>query len=162
MPLEATTLVVADERSTVAIVTLDLAGLTVAQARGLRTAVASAIGTDPDSVLINVSHTHGAPHTAMGAGHKLGGELRTVHDREKAYVDLLFHQIVGSAVQARARLEPARVGSGTGTGGSGPPARRAPLVWCGRSSAGTRTVSATRMSGSCEWTDRMGRHYRSL
>jgi neutral ceramidase len=115
MPLQATTLVVADERSCVAVVTADLVGLTVAQARGLRRAVAEAIGTGPDSVLINVSHTHGSPFTGMGGGHKLGGELRTVHDRERAYVEQLFHQIVGSAVQARARFEPARVGSATGS-----------------------------------------------
>lgn len=115
MPLQATTLVVTDGRSTVAVVTLDLVGLTVAQARALRRSVATAIGTDADSVLINTSHTHGSPYTGMGAGHKLGGELRTVHDREQAYVEFVFHQIVGSAVQARARLEPARVGSGTGS-----------------------------------------------
>lgn len=115
MPLLATTLVVADESSTVAVVTVDLVGFSVAQARMMRQAIGSAIGTTADHVMINTSHTHGSPHTGMGAGHKLGGDLRTIHDREHAYVDVMFHQIVASAVQAHARMEPARVGSGTGS-----------------------------------------------
>lgn len=115
MPLTATTLVVADEETAIALVCLDLVGLSLSQARSLREAIAGLIGSSPDHVLVNTSHTHAGPHTGVGAGHKLGGTMRTVHDREQAYVEQLFHQILGSAVMATGRLEPARVGSSTGS-----------------------------------------------
>lgn len=118
LPLTATSLVIDDGDERIAIVCADLVRMHPAQAASVRSAVADAIGTTPHHVLVNVSHTHAGPFVGGGAL-KRSGALRTIHDREEAYAQALPHLLVSSAVAAASSMEPARVGSGTGSIGLG-------------------------------------------
>ena len=105
--------VVLDEREfgvRLAIVALDLMALGVAQCDALRALVAETVGTLPERVLVNFSHTHAAPHASTGMA-KLGGTLRVVHDRERSYIETLPLAAQSAATLAIGDLRPARLGT---------------------------------------------------
>lgn len=93
-----------------AIVALDLMALGVAQCEGLRSLVAETVGTLPERVLVNFSHTHAAPHASIGMA-KLGGTLRSVHPRERSYIEALPLAVQSAATLALGDLGPARLGT---------------------------------------------------
>ncbi len=93
-----------------AIVALDLMALGVGQCDELRSLVAETVGTLPERVLVNFSHTHAAPHASIGIA-KLGGTLRVVHDRERNYIEALPLAVQSAAILALGDLSPARLGT---------------------------------------------------
>lgn len=107
--LSATTLVLANQQTSVAIVALDICLLPISRADVLRRAVGAAIGAPAASVLVNFSHTHSAP--AFPGWQPEPPEQTRL---QEAYWDLLLAQTVESAAQAKARLAPARVAAGWG------------------------------------------------
>ncbi len=112
-PLTAGALVLDDGRTRLAVIALDILALRPEQASGLRGEVAEAIGTAPDCVMLNVSHTHGGPQSHRG-GVKIGGDQRGLSPHEEAFIDGLPGMVKQVAVRAADRLEPARAGAGAG------------------------------------------------
>ena len=107
--LTATTLVLANERTTLAIVALDICLLPIARADILRKRIGEAIGAPAANVLVNFSHTHSAP-----AFPDWQPELSDQTMLQEQYWQHLTDQTVRSAAQARERLRPARVAAGWG------------------------------------------------
>jgi neutral ceramidase len=110
-PLLAQALVVDDGADgSAAIVAVDL----VKVGRGLTDAVRRRVlpltGIPPEAVLLNASHTHGAPSLALGGG---VSPMREPEGFER-YADLLEDELVGVVFAAWRAREPARVGSGSG------------------------------------------------
>lgn len=113
-PLTTTALVVDDGTTRVAIIAIDLPVLRPDDATRWRRAVAEAIDTNPDHVLINLSHTHAGPTSHIG-GVKIGGDQRGHSPVEVAYIALLPHQVVAAARLAIDALTPAMVGAAVGS-----------------------------------------------
>ena len=111
--LTAGALALDDGQTRLAIIALDILALRPAQADELRKKVAEAIGTGPDCVMLNVSHTHGGPQSHRG-GVKIGGDQRGLSANELDFIDSLPERIVAVAEEAAGRLEPARAGAGSG------------------------------------------------
>ena len=111
--LTAGALVLDDGRTRLAIIALDILALRPAQADQLRKKTAEAIGTGPECVMLNVSHTHGGPQSHRG-GVKIGGDQRGLSDNELDFIDSLPGRIIAVAEEAAGRLEPARAGAGSG------------------------------------------------
>ena len=113
-PLLATACVLRDDTigTTVAIVAADVVGLSTEMSDRIRQRVGEAIGCDPGAVLLNSSHTHAGPWP--GATIKLGGEFDGWTERELRYWDAVPDLYASAAVQAAARLRPARIGGGVG------------------------------------------------
>jgi hypothetical protein len=112
--LLATACVFRDEGSdtTVVIIAADVVGLTTPMADRIRIRVGELLGCDPAAVLLNSSHTHAAPWP--GATVKLGGEFDGWTDAELRYWDSIPDRYASAALQAVARLAPARVSGGIG------------------------------------------------
>ena len=108
-PLTATALVLDSGAERVAILGIDLAILSPDYATMIRGLIAEAISTRPESVLLNVSHTHAGPHTPARV--KLGGRLDEINPSEQAYFEILPHQLVSAVRLAAENLIPVRVGS---------------------------------------------------
>ncbi len=113
-PLTATALIVDDSDQRVVLIGLDIPIIRPQAATKMRQAVAQAVGTTPESILINVSHTHAGPHTHTG-GIKIGGDQRDHSDNELAYIDQLPGLVVESARVASQELHPVRVGASVGS-----------------------------------------------
>lgn len=96
----------------IAMLAADLVGMPPDYAWRVRSSVAEAIGAAPADVLVNTSHTHAAPWP--GATVKLGGEFDGWTDRELAYAESVPLAFASAAVQAAARLRPARVSGAVG------------------------------------------------
>lgn len=107
--LTATTLVLADERSRVAIVAVDLCIAPLEMVRDWRRQVAQAIGTVEANVLVNLSHSHSAP-ALPGAPPEFAFQADLI---DGYYADVV-PRIVESATRANAALAPARVAAGHG------------------------------------------------
>jgi len=107
--LTATTLVLANDDTTLAIVALDICLLPIARADLLRWRIGEAIGAPTSNVLVNFSHTHSAP-----AFPDWQPEPPDQHRLQEQYWELLVDRTVESATQAKAALEPARVAAGWG------------------------------------------------
>ena len=107
--LTATTLVLSDERTTLAIVALDICLLPIVRADVLRKSVGEAVGAPASNVLVNFSHTHSAP-----AFPDWQPEPPDQQQLQEQYWELLTERTVQSAAQARERLQPARVAAGWG------------------------------------------------
>ena len=107
--LTATSLVLANDQTTLAIVALDICLLPIVRADTLRRRVGEAIGAPASNVLVNFSHTHSAP--AFPGWQPEPPEQTRLQEE---YWDLLTAQTVESAVQAQAALRPARVAAGWG------------------------------------------------
>ncbi len=112
-PLLLTACVIDDGSGTLtALLAADLVGMPISLAWRIRSAVAEQIGTSPEAVLVNTSHTHAAPWP--GAVMKLGGEFDGLTDQERAYTAWLPQAFVSAGVQAAAQLRPAAVAGGVG------------------------------------------------
>jgi hypothetical protein len=107
--LTATTLVLANQQTTVAIVALDICLLPIARADVLRSKIGETIGAPAANVLVNFSHTHSAP--AFPGWQPEPPEQARL---QEGYWEHLLAQAVESATQAKARLVPARVAAGWG------------------------------------------------
>jgi hypothetical protein len=106
--LFATALVLADERTKVAIIDVDLATFSVDRADEIRGKVAEAIGTPRDHVLFAYTHTHNGPLVEAG-------RFTSNTDAETKYIANLANYIAGAAKLADSRRRPARVAAGSGT-----------------------------------------------
>jgi hypothetical protein len=107
--LTATTLVLANQQTTVAIVALDICLLPISRADVLRRKIGEAVGAPAANVLINFSHTHSAP-AFPGWQPEPPDQTRL----QEGYWELLLARTVECAAQAKARLVPARVAGGWG------------------------------------------------
>ncbi len=116
-PLTATALVVEDEISgnRVVIIGFDLVAIGIEQGKRIREIVGETVGCSPDSVLLNYSHTHAAPHPFDDMTlHKLGGDLGKVTDDNQNYISTIPDRLKTVAYLAAQNMEPVRVGAGTG------------------------------------------------
>ena len=109
--LTATVLVLGNGDTKVALIGVDLCITSMAEAGRLRAAVADALGTPVSHVLLNLSHVHSSP--ALPEFMAMTDSEEDVPFRTR-YEEDLRHRLVEAAVEADARLEPARLGCGWG------------------------------------------------
>lgn len=110
-PLLAQAVVLRDDAGgEVAIVATDLPHGGRALTDAVRQKASERLGLDGDALLINVSHTHGGPPLSLGGGVSWTPE----HPEYAAYSAILPELIFGAVYGAYARLQPARIGSGSG------------------------------------------------
>jgi hypothetical protein len=107
--LTATTLVLANDQTTLAIVALDICLLPISRADELRQRIGAAVGAPAANVLVNFSHTHSAP--AFPGWQPEPPEQTRLQDE---FWELLLNQTVESAARAREAMRPARVAAGWG------------------------------------------------
>jgi len=107
--LTATSLVLGNDQTTLAIVALDICLLPIAGADDLRKRIGEAVGAPAANVLLNFSHTHSAP-----AFPDWQPEPADQARLQEQYWELLVERTVRSAADARERLQPARVAAGWG------------------------------------------------
>lgn len=107
--LYATTLVLANDETSVAIVTCDVCGLPTQQVATLRALVSERTGIPGSNVLINTSHTHSGPVTSAREDMSAG---------ELAYTTTLIHTIAGSVELALQNLETCQITHGAGSVGA--------------------------------------------
>jgi len=110
--LTATVLVLADGEAKAAVVATDLCVMSLAEADRLRAAVAGALGIATAHVLLNLSHNHSAP--ALPEFMAITDTPEDVPFRTRYERDLRGW-LVEAAVEADARLQPARIGCGWGS-----------------------------------------------
>jgi hypothetical protein len=109
--LTATALVLADGDAKVVLIGTDLCILSMAEAGRLRAGVAEALGIPVSHVLLNLSHNHSAPTLPEFMAMTDTAEdipFRTRYEQD------LGRWLVEAAVEADARLQPARIGCGWG------------------------------------------------
>jgi hypothetical protein len=108
--LTSTAVVFSDGGSSrMAILALDLCNPAVDMVAEWRQKIADAIGTTPTHVMINFSHTHSGPPVPGR-----NPEFCFQADLIDRYYEHLVPRILDSAVQANARLQPARLAHGEG------------------------------------------------
>lgn len=108
--LYATSLVLDDERTRIAIVSLDLLFLQEPFVSDLRQEVGQRIGVPRSNVLLNFSHTHSGPTSEKLQYDDDEGQ----HRLRMAYSTRLQNEIPALAALAANRLRPARIGTGVG------------------------------------------------
>ena len=104
-PLHARALVLESEGSRFCLVCCDLIGLTIAYALQVRDAIAGALGTTADRVIVACAHNHSGPYT-------IGLDFPERVDR--AYMGELAHKLEDASRAAVSALQPARLGVGRG------------------------------------------------
>lgn len=104
--LYATTLVLATDETSIAIVTCDVCGLPTQQVATLRALITERTGIPGTNVLINTSHTHSGPVTSAR-------DDMSAH--ELAYTTTLIHTIAGTSELAQQNLEACRITHGAGS-----------------------------------------------
>ena len=109
-PLSVTVLVLEGQGDVVAIAAMDLCMVPQDIALGWRIAIAGAIGSTPDAVLINLSHTHSG-----AALLRTQPEFADQAELLNAYQTVLGKRLVEAAQAAARTLQPARIGAGSGT-----------------------------------------------
>ena len=109
--LTATALVLSDGDTKVVLIATDLCVLSMAEAARLRAGVAEALGIPVSHVLLNLSHNHSAP--ALPEFMAMTDTAEDIPFRTR-YEQDLGRWLVEAAVEADARLQPARVGCGWG------------------------------------------------
>jgi hypothetical protein len=114
-PLNATALVVEDESTgnRAVIVAFDLIGIDVNQGRRIRQEIADTVGCSPDSVLLNYSHTHAAPHP-FDEHPKLGGSAQEISASNANYIESLPFRLASAAFMAVREMVPVRIGAASG------------------------------------------------
>lgn len=110
MELTATLLVLRDELTTIAILAADLALIGGEMFVEARQAIAAALQTAPDHILINYSHTHCGP-TLKTYFYDTDPVLIAMRDRYEQWFVATCGRL---ATEAAANLRRARVGTGTG------------------------------------------------
>jgi neutral ceramidase len=113
MPLVATCLVLSTGDQKLAVFDSDLLSIPNPTARRIRERCGLVLGAPHHHVLLNCSHTHGAPMTSLDKP-KIGGDQETVREEEERYVANLEHQLVGAVRLAVSNLTPARIAAGSG------------------------------------------------
>ena len=109
-PLTATALVLESEGMRVALLSCDVAFIQDPAATAIRMSIATAIGTTPERVLLNYSHTHCGPTLP---GFVWQDEYQ--QQIQRTYLLRLSEMLTGAAAAAAAAMRPARVGCGSGT-----------------------------------------------
>jgi hypothetical protein len=109
--LTATTLVLSNGETKLALIAADLGLLTMGESDPLRNAVAAALGVPPSHVLFNVSHNHSAP--SLYEWMAMTDEPEDARLRVR-YARDLEERLVETAREADSSLRPARVGTGWG------------------------------------------------
>ncbi len=102
----ATSLVLSDGNTTVALVTCDLCALPIRQVQYVQRVIEERIGIPPAHVMINTSHAHSGPLTTFNE--ETPESLRQI-------VVALLDGIAESVVQAAAALVPCRLSAGRGS-----------------------------------------------
>ena len=102
-PLMCKAMVLANDETRLALVTLDLIAWTRHRCDGPRAAIAAQVGIPSEHVLINCSHTHSGPYTDESID--LTGAL------DDAYLDSVGEAIVESVRLAAADLQPVAAGT---------------------------------------------------
>ena len=113
-PLTATTVVLADDKTKIAIVSCDIIFIQSPEVDEIRRGIADVIGTEWSRVLINCSHTHCGP-TLPSFMRESGDQLAM----QQNYVANLKKLLLGCAVAANHTLRPARAGAGIGAANIG-------------------------------------------
>lgn len=108
--LSATVCVLRGMGATVAIAAVDLCMAPQALVAHWRASIAAAVGTQPDHVLINLSHTHSS--AALSSTQPEFAYMQDLLDANEAR---LGQQLASAAEAAIADLRPARIGAGSGT-----------------------------------------------
>ena len=109
-PLTATALVLTNGDVKIVIVCCDLIFIQSPAVDEIRRRIGEAVGTDGGSVLINCSHTHCGPSPLFATWE---GEYQEL--LQQTYMANLANLLVGCVCEANQRLQPARIGAGTGT-----------------------------------------------
>ena len=112
--LTATVLVLSDGLTSVVIAGLDLLFVPMLYADRIRAAIGQRLGIPGENVLLNGSHTHLGP---MFPGWQQ--EEPAQAQLQERYVQHLENVLIGAASAARAKQQPARLGSGRGTASLG-------------------------------------------
>ena len=102
----ATSLVLSDGDTTVALVTCDLCALPIQQVRYVQQLIEERTGIPPAHVMINTSHAHSGPLTTFN---------EETPESVRQVVVALLDAIAESVVQAVAALVPCRLSAGRGT-----------------------------------------------
>ncbi len=102
----ATSLVLSDGETTVALVTCDLCALPIRQVRYVQRLIEERTGIPPAHVMINTSHAHSGPLTTFN---------EETPESVRQVVVALLDGIAESVVQAVAALVPCRLSAGRGT-----------------------------------------------
>ena len=102
----ATSLVLSDGETTVALVTCDLCALPMRQVRYVQRLIEERTGIPPAHVMINTSHAHSGPLTTFN---------EETPESVRQVVVALLDGIAESVVQAAAALVPCRLSAGRGT-----------------------------------------------
>ena len=102
----ATSLVLSDGNTTVALVTCDLCALPIRQVRYVQRLIEERTGIPPAHVMINTSHAHSGPLTTFN---------EETPESVRQVVVALLDGIAESVVQAAAVLVPCRLSAGRGT-----------------------------------------------
>ena len=101
--LNATALVLQNDSSTVALVSLDICVIDEEETTKIREAAATQTGIAPENITVHATHTHSGPATITTWG---WGE------KNSEYLDLVRPKIVQAIVEAQQSLQPVRVGFG--------------------------------------------------
>ncbi|MBI2501856.1 MAG: hypothetical protein HYW07_01320 [Candidatus Latescibacteria bacterium] len=99
-PLMAKVLVIAQGEERVALAALDLVGLEAAAVQQFRAGMEGRVGIPAAGVMVCCSHTHAGPLTLP---------FRGMGDLDSAYLARVQEAVVGAAVRATDRLQPARL-----------------------------------------------------
>ena len=103
--LKAQALVLDDEKTTVALIAVDLLTVGEAFVAAVRRQVEEELGIPGEHVLISASHSHSTPTTSP---------LRQWGRVDEVYATALEHQLVGAVRLAKSRAVAARVAMGHG------------------------------------------------
>ena len=109
MPLYATSLVLKDARSTVAVVDIDLIGFEADWSKKILDATMSLTGLSRENIRLSWTHTHSGPNTFR---------LKTITeglDMVLSYLESLPLRIASAVWKAQQDLKPVRVGASAGT-----------------------------------------------
>ena len=104
-PLEIRAIVFANDSTSVAIVSLDLIGVTRAMTDSIRGKILRRCAIPADHVLLAASHTHSGPAT------RTNGDL--VPDR--AFIEMVEQRVVEAVAEAQEKLEPVTMALGCGS-----------------------------------------------
>jgi hypothetical protein len=108
LPLQATCLVVSDDKMTIAIVDVDLIHLSLEMEQKTVELASAMTGIPAGNIRISCTHTHSGPNTFRLPVITEGLEMVL------SYLDALPHRIAAAIWQARQTLQPVRVAAGEG------------------------------------------------
>ena len=109
-PLTATAVILSDGHKKLAILGCDVISIFNPAVDEIRARIAAAIGTGPECVLVNCSHTHCGPNLR-----EYSWEDEPQRQLQRAYLENLKLLLVGCASAADRRMRPARIGTREGS-----------------------------------------------